>query len=75
MCGQYEYFGYLHMLRCISGIHGNISNIIAGKRLDTLIDIGCPIIVATETDIAEVCLYQTRFQIGNTDGGVSHIDT
>ena len=27
--GQYEHLRYLHMLWCIGGIYGNISNIIA----------------------------------------------
>ena len=59
----------------IGGIDGNVSNIVASKGLDTFIDIGSTIMVAMETDIAEVCLHKTRLQIGDTDGGVGHIDT
>ena len=61
------------MFWCIGGIYGNIGYIIASKGLDTFINIGGTIIVAMETDITEVCFYQTWFKIGYTNSGVGHI--
>ena len=75
MSGKYEHLCYLHMLWCICGIYGNIGYVVASERLDTLINIGCTIIVAMKTDIAEVGLNKTWFQISYSDSGVGHIDT
>ena len=75
MSGQNEYLCYLHMLWRVGGIYGDIGYIVARKGLDALIDIGCTIVVAMETDIAEVGLHKSRLQISHPDGGVGHIDT
>ena len=75
MSGQYEYLCYLYMLWCIGGIYGYISYIIARKRFDAFIDIGCAIIIAMEADVAEVGLDKTRLQIRYTYCGVGHVDT
>ena len=75
MGGQNEYLCYLHMLGRVGGIYGDISYIVARKGLDAFIDIGCTIVVTMETDIAEVGLHKSRLQVGDTDGGIGHIDT
>ena len=56
MGGQYQYLGSLYVLRGIGGKDGDVGNIISRQGLDAFIDRGGPVVVAVETDVAEVGL-------------------
>ena len=56
MGGQYQHFGNLHMRWSISRIDSNVGNVVASQRLDALIDVGGTLVIAMETDGAEVGL-------------------
>ncbi len=62
------------MVGGIGCIYSYIGNIVAGKRLDSFIDIGGTVIVAMKTDIAEVGLNKTWLQMGYTYCSICHID-
>ena len=72
MGGEDEYLGNLDMGRCVRGIDGHVGDIVARQGLDALIDISGTVVVAVEADIAEIGLYKSGLQVGNTDGGVSN---
>ena len=74
MGGEDEHLGYLDMSRGIGGIDGNIGNIVACEGLDALIELSGSISITTETDIAEVGLYQAWLQVCNTNGSIGYID-
>ena len=63
MCGQYQYFGYLHMFWRIGGIDSHIGNVVACQGGDAFVQFGSTLFVTLEADIAEV-----RFQAS----GLSH---
>ena len=75
MGGQYQHLSNLDVFRRIGGKDSHVGNIITCQRLNTFIDIGGTIIVAMETDIAEVCLYKSRLQVRHADGGIGDVDT
>ena len=54
------------MLWRAGGKEGYIGNVSASQRLDALIDLIGTFVVAMETHVAEVGLYQTGFQVGYT---------
>jgi len=74
MCGQYQYFGYLHVLWCIGSIDSHIGNIVARQRGDAFVQFGSTLFVTFEADVAKVRLYQSRLQVRYTDGGISYVD-
>ena len=74
MGGQNEYFGYLHMGWGIGCIDSYVGNVIASQGSDSLIEFGSTVGVALEADVAEVGLHQARLQVGDTYGGIGHVD-
>ena len=70
---EYQHFGNLNMLRGICCIDGNIGDIITCQWLDAFVYISSTLVVTVETNIAEICFHKTRFQVCNTDSGISHV--
>ena len=69
-----KYLGYLHVLGRISCIDCYIGYVVACERLYALIYVGCPCLVATEADIAEVGLYKSWLQVCHAYGCVGDVD-
>lgn len=61
--GKYQYFGNLNMFRSRGCIECNICDIVACKRFYTFIYIVGTLVVAMETYVAEISLYQSWFKI------------
>ena len=75
MGGKDQHFCNLYVLRGIGGKDGNVGNVITSKGFDAFIDIGCTIVVATETNVAEVGLHKSGFQIRYADSSVGYVNT
>ena len=74
MGGQDEHFGYLDVGRGIGSIYGDIGNIVTCQWLDAFIDISGTVAITMETDVTEVGLDKSGFQVRNTDGGMCNIN-
>ena len=75
MSGQHEHFGYLDMLGGTGGIEGYVGDIVTRERFDALIDFHGTVIVAMESNAAEVCFNKSWLDIRHTHTRMGHVDT
>ena len=74
MGGEYEHLGDLHVLGGVGGIDGHVGDVVTGEGLDALVDIGGALGVTMEARVAEVGLNKAGLEVGDTDGGIGHIE-
>lgn len=48
MCGEYEYFGYLHMCGSIGSKDGNVGDVVGSEGLDAFVDVVGSVVIAME---------------------------
>ena len=75
MSGKNQHLGYLNMSGSVGCEDCYIGNVITCQWFDALVDISCTVVVTTETDIAEIRLNKAWFQVTDTNGRISNIDT
>ena len=74
MGGEHQYFGYLYTLRGTGCIEGYVSDVVARKGLNAAIYVICTLCVAVETDVREIGLYESWFDVGDAHAGVGYVD-
>ena len=75
MGGEDEDLCDLDVLRSGCSVEGNICDVVARKRSDSLVDILCTSAVAMETNRTEIGLHETRLDVGDADCCLSDVDT
>ena len=75
MGGEDEDLGNLDVGGGVGGKDGYVGNVVAGKGLDALVDIGGAVVVAVEADVAEIGFNESCLEIGNAYCGVGDINT